>query len=663
MARLSGVLLLIALAGIFYTGPSIGQGVYIPNVPDADQPPTQTIPSTVDSTNYCAPMAAVNITEYWDSVMTHPNAVGVNAALPIKTAAEYLGYFMCTNGSGDSTRMNWSMQWPGTMTIDQQPGLADFVRWDAANMFNTPLPNLPSGKMGYNWRYGYLDILMTGSNDSVGFDFSAGQIDSGCPVKIDFTYWNLDTLNVATFVDTTSGDTIYFYDWGDTVSGSTDSLHEEDWNEIPGPEGIGHAVTGVGYFRNFDPDTIGPLPRDDYIVVHDNWYDTPMNVAVPWDNWNATITADPRYGCTIGEVLDLSPYYDWGAISSFPGLGSPFQGLMGIWCPPHGEGVYFPSDSQATYSNYPKVWLTPGIHPATRYGPARLRLSMCPVNDALVSIPDRNSRPCSLLVSIPPASLIDHSTDDNVIQISPGEAFVIPVGDYAETMAFLASCDGYVEYKDWPDSSQRLGVYMNYDDMTADSVFFDDIHPAGRLDIHDPYWPPSWIFIYGNEVFVCVPAYFEVQQYDNAHSEAWHWYAFHPDPSKILSSVTFIGMQIPGPRNEIYILSLSYSKPPCSDVYIGEREAVPSATFKLSQNSPNPFDHITQIRYALPRDCRVRLEIFNILGQRVAVLADGEQTAGEKAVKWEAASLASGIYFCRLQAGGFAATRKMILLR
>ena len=87
--------------------------------------------------------------------------------------------------------------------------------------------------------------------------------------------------------------------------------------------------------------------------------------------------------------------------------------------------------------------------------------------------------------------------------------------------------------------------------------------------------------------------------------------------------------------------------------------------FALALNYPNPFNPITEIKYALSRDCWVRLEVYNILGQKVASLVDGEQKAGYKSVRWDAGSFSSGIYFCRLEVRGLKAekTKKMVLIR
>jgi hypothetical protein len=86
-------------------------------------------------------------------------------------------------------------------------------------------------------------------------------------------------------------------------------------------------------------------------------------------------------------------------------------------------------------------------------------------------------------------------------------------------------------------------------------------------------------------------------------------------------------------------------------------------TFTLWQNYPNPFNPSSTIRYGLPQDAMTTLEVFNILGQRVAVLVNEGQKAGYHEAIFQNKGLGSGIYFYRLTAGKFLETKKMTLLR
>jgi len=85
--------------------------------------------------------------------------------------------------------------------------------------------------------------------------------------------------------------------------------------------------------------------------------------------------------------------------------------------------------------------------------------------------------------------------------------------------------------------------------------------------------------------------------------------------------------------------------------------------YTLFQNSPNPFELKTQIRYALPRHCHVLLEIYDIRGRKVETLIDGHEEPGFKSVCWDGTSLSSGVYFCRLRTRDFSDTKRMVLIR
>jgi hypothetical protein len=96
-------------------------------------------------------------------------------------------------------------------------------------------------------------------------------------------------------------------------------------------------------------------------------------------------------------------------------------------------------------------------------------------------------------------------------------------------------------------------------------------------------------------------------------------------------------------------------------VDVPERES--PMTSALQQNYPNPFNPTTTIRYALARRSRVTLMIFNTLGEKVAELVNGEIEPGYHEVTFNAGTLASGLYFYRLQAGSFVDTKRLLYLR
>ena len=85
--------------------------------------------------------------------------------------------------------------------------------------------------------------------------------------------------------------------------------------------------------------------------------------------------------------------------------------------------------------------------------------------------------------------------------------------------------------------------------------------------------------------------------------------------------------------------------------------------FSISQNYPNPFNPTTAIAFNLPTKADVSLEVYNVLGQRVANLNPGEMAAGKHILTFDASNLSSGVYFYRLNAGDYTNTRKMTVLK
>jgi len=97
------------------------------------------------------------------------------------------------------------------------------------------------------------------------------------------------------------------------------------------------------------------------------------------------------------------------------------------------------------------------------------------------------------------------------------------------------------------------------------------------------------------------------------------------------------------------------------------KDLVPSV-FTLHQNYPNPFNPVAEIRFSIPEASEVRLEVYNILGEKITSLVNRRLKAGEYAIPWESRDsrgleVASGIYFYRITVDTWVQTRKIVLPR
>ena len=124
-------------------------------------------------------------------------------------------------------------------------------------------------------------------------------------------------------------------------------------------------------------------------------------------------------------------------------------------------------------------------------------------------------------------------------------------------------------------------------------------------------------------------------------------------------NMDYFGTPVSHPKPDIGACEASSS----SQMQVEETPQIPGG-FVLEQNYPNPFNPTTVIRYAVPRESRVMLEVFNILGQSVAKLVDEVRTSGTYEARFDGHALASGTYIYRLQTDGQAPlVRKMSVMK
>ncbi len=107
-----------------------------------------------------------------------------------------------------------------------------------------------------------------------------------------------------------------------------------------------------------------------------------------------------------------------------------------------------------------------------------------------------------------------------------------------------------------------------------------------------------------------------------------------------------------------------YSSRACqTTVGVGNNNGNIPQVYSLSQNFPNPFNPTTNIKFSLPQQSFVKLVVYDILGNEVATLINGNMEAGNHEIDFNATSLASGIYLYKIEAGEFTAVKKMMLIK
>lgn len=122
---------------------------------------------------------------------------------------------------------------------------------------------------------------------------------------------------------------------------------------------------------------------------------------------------------------------------------------------------------------------------------------------------------------------------------------------------------------------------------------------------------------------------------------------------------------------DIQLELMEYEITYCSELYAYYNDAATSIeekeifinNYSVSQNFPNPFNPQTIINYSIPNNDKVKISVYNTLGQKVAVLVNKQQSAGSYFVQFDGSNFASGIYYYQITAGNFHQTKQMLLIK
>ena len=619
----------------------------ISSVPDNNQPPANA------QAAYCLPMSAINIIEYWDVCKNRAGAYGLLGGLSGYTAANDIGWFCATNGNGSSSRDNFTWGLIGTLRQDIVPGLIEFFPWDIDQTYGYTASPVLANKLDSEW---IVDIDYT-----QGFSHFRAEIDAGRPVIMCFSNWDISPLD--TLTDASLAEPIYLYTWNIPPANTPrlEGAPEEFWYLDVKAE-PGHAVTGIGYAEQYDPDGAGPAPFGDWVIVHDNWSCTPKTVAIPWRYWNATVRLDPGA-------------YD---------IDMPFTPDSVVI-----DGVIYTEELDGCYD---------------LQIPNSRSISCKAVKDQALYFAFTNTPP-SVLTQLGFCFDIDNSDDpspangDLRIMVNSNGSFQVYSGS-GGTWVQQASVSGLqcqistspfwtvellIDYS-------ALGLVAGQNDTLGFALWEHGQHEQGWPSASSEDVPASWGDLYSTDLFLPVSLTFfkasgqgqyvelqwqtaseqqnygfEIQRFSGESD--WRKIAFVNGAGTTTKMQTYsLTDRVQGQGEYIYRLIQIDTN--------GRRTLLDSVTvtiikaehFILSPNVPNPFNSGTRIQFILSEPALVNADIFSARGRLIYCIKAQFFTAGTHHLQWDGCDhrgrpVPSGVYFFRLNSKGFVRQQKMIVLR
>ncbi len=223
-----------------------------------------------------------------------------------------------------------------------------------------------------------------------------------------------------------------------------------------------------------------------------------------------------------------------------------------------------------------------------------------------------------------------------------------------------------VEYSKWGDPNKKdVGSFtvQPYTTPGNQHTFESPLDSSKTTHFFD--WQPGYVLfgsIYGH--------YYGAPPSQNHYIEQWV-YSGSDNPSESDNLHTHINFWLMNgePPQDLSILEVVITDvvQPLNTSTVNGGNNGSVLDFDLKQNYPNPFNPSTVIRYTVGGSAstvvHVRLSVYNAFGQLVGVLVNKPQRNGSYSVSFDGNGLSSGVYYCRLQAGAFVQTRKMLLIR
>ena len=119
-------------------------------------------------------------------------------------------------------------------------------------------------------------------------------------------------------------------------------------------------------------------------------------------------------------------------------------------------------------------------------------------------------------------------------------------------------------------------------------------------------------------------------------------------------------------NGDILIIESNFPAFKSNEIYIIEDASAISETphsFRLAKAFPNPFNPVTTISFEVPHESNVKLEVYDITGSKIKILADNNFQAGYHSLSWDASNVSSGIYFIKMQSERFSEVQKLMLVK